>query len=58
MKIRPSKVVIAAIAGLATIIGIWEPVLAERLTVGAPPSLRPALSEILAIEQSVRPCLH
>ena len=38
---------IAIIAGLAAIVGIWEPVQAEPLTVGAPPSLRSALSEIL-----------
>jgi len=35
------------IAGLAAIMGIWAPVQAEPLTVGAPPSLRPALTEIL-----------
>jgi molybdate transport system substrate-binding protein len=36
-----------AIAGLVAVVGIWEPVRAESLTVGAPPSLRPAFSEIL-----------
>ena len=48
MNIRTFKVVIAAaLAGLAALVGTWEPVQAETLTVGAPPSLRPALSEIL-----------
>jgi molybdate transport system substrate-binding protein len=47
MDIRAFKVVVAAIAGLAAIVGTWESVQAEPLTVGAPPSLRPALSEIL-----------
>jgi molybdate transport system substrate-binding protein len=40
-------VVVATIVGLATIVGTWEPVQAEPLAVGAPPSLRPAFSEIL-----------
>jgi molybdate transport system substrate-binding protein len=44
---RTFKILIAALAGLATVVGTWEPVGAEPLTVGAPPSLRPALSEIL-----------
>lgn len=47
MDIRAFMVVIAAIAGLATIVGTCEPVQAEPLTVGAPPTLRPAFSEIL-----------
>jgi molybdate transport system substrate-binding protein len=37
----------AAIAGLAAIVGLCEPSQAEPLSVGAPPSLRPAFSEIL-----------
>ena len=41
------KILIAAIAGLAAVGGAWEPIQAEPLTVGAPPSLRPALSDIL-----------
>ena len=41
------KIVLAAVAGLTAIVGTWEPGQAEPLTVGAPPSLRPALSEIL-----------
>jgi len=41
------KVAIAALIGLAAIVGTWEPGQAEPLTVGAPPSLRPAFSEIL-----------
>src|SRR5215471_11028941 len=40
--IRMFKIVIPALAGLATIVGTWHPVQAEPLTVGAPPSLRPA----------------
>ena len=47
MDIRTFKIVIIAIAGVAAILGIGDPALAESLTVGAPPSLRPALSEIL-----------
>lgn len=47
MDIRRSKAVLAAIAGLAAIMVICAPVQAEPLTVGAPPSLRPALNEIL-----------
>lgn len=47
MDIRTLKVVIAAIGGLAAIVGTWEPAQAEPLTVGAPPSLRPVLNEIL-----------
>lgn len=46
MDIRMFKIEIA-IAGLAAIVGTWEPAQAEPLTVGAPPSLRPAFSEIL-----------
>ena len=47
MNIRTFKLVSAAVAGLAGIAGIWKPAQAETLTVGAPPSLRPAFSEIL-----------
>ena len=47
MNIRKFKVTIPAIIGLAAIIGTWEPGQAEPLTVGAPPSLRPAFSDIL-----------
>jgi len=47
VNIRRFKVVIAAIGGMAAIVGTWEPLQAESLTVGAPPSLRPAFSEIL-----------
>ena len=45
--IRTLKAVIAALGALAAIAVTCEPVLAERLTVGAPPSLRPALTDIL-----------
>ncbi len=45
--IRTFKLVIVAVGGLAAIVGTWEPAQAEPLTVGAPPSLRPALNEIL-----------
>lgn len=41
------KLVNATIAGLVTCIGIWAPVQAEPLLVGAPPSLRPVFHEIL-----------
>ena len=47
MDIRTIRILIAAIAGLAAIVGAWKPVQAELLTVGAPPSLRPAFSDIL-----------
>ena len=47
MNIQTFKVVIATLAGLAAIVGTWHPVEAEPLTVGAPPSLRPAFSDIL-----------
>lgn len=46
MNIRMFKILIATIAG---VFGMWLPVRAESLNVGAPPSLRPALSEILPI---------
>jgi molybdate transport system substrate-binding protein len=38
---------IAALGGLAAIVGLCEPVRAEPLTVGAPPSVRPVFNEIL-----------
>ena len=47
MDIRTSKVVTAGLVGLLTLVVTWLPVQAEFLTVGAPPSLRPAFSEIL-----------
>ncbi len=49
MDIRGLKLrrLIAIIGGLVVIVGIWKPVQAETLTIGAPPSLRPALSDIL-----------
>src|SRR5262250_534564 len=47
VDIRMFKIVIPALAGLAAIVGTWHPVEAEPLTVGAPPSLRPAFSDIL-----------
>lgn len=47
MRIRTSYVVVVLIAGLLAIGAISPPVQAEPLTVGAPPSLRPALTEIL-----------
>lgn len=47
MEIRTSKVVTAGFVGLLAFLGTWEPAWAEFLTVGAPPSLRPAFSEIL-----------
>ena len=47
MDIRTSKLVTATLVGLLAPLATWQPVQAEFLTVGAPPSLRPALSEIL-----------
>jgi molybdate transport system substrate-binding protein len=47
VDIRTSKVVTAGLVGLLTLVVTWLPVQAEFLTVGAPPSLRPAFSEIL-----------
>lgn len=47
MYVRALKTVIAALGGLAAIAVTFEPVLAEPLTVGAPPSLRPAFTDIL-----------
>jgi molybdate transport system substrate-binding protein len=44
---RTSRAVIAAIAGVTAVTWFWLPVHAESLTIGAPPSLRPAFSEIL-----------
>jgi molybdate transport system substrate-binding protein len=44
---RAFKIAIAALAGLTAIVGTWNPAQAETLTVGAPPSLRPAFSEIM-----------
>ncbi|HSF09584.1 MAG TPA: molybdate ABC transporter substrate-binding protein [Nitrospirales bacterium] len=49
MVIAGLKILIAAIAGLAAMVGTWEPVQAEPLTVGAPPSLRPAFNDILPL---------
>ena len=47
MDIWKFKLVTAAIGGLAAIFWACKPVQAEPLTVGAPPSLRPAFNEIL-----------
>lgn len=47
MDVRIFTALIASMAGLAAIVGTWNPVQAESLTVGAPPSFRAALSEIL-----------
>ena len=41
------RILIATIAGMAIIVGVSKPVQAEPLTIGAPHSLRPALSDIL-----------
>ena len=50
-----TKLVIAAVVGLAAIVGMCEPIQAEPLTVGAPPSLRAALQEIVPLfEQEYR----
>jgi ABC-type molybdate transport system substrate-binding protein len=59
VDIRTLKVVIATLTGLAAIIGIWEPIKAETLTVGAPTSLRAAFNEILPIfEQEYRAAVN
>lgn len=46
-----TKLVIAAFAALAFIVGFAHPLRAEPLTVGAPPSLRAAFDEILPMFQ-------
>ena len=47
MDIRALTVLIAAVGGFAAIVGLSGPAQAESLTVGAPPSLRTTLNEIL-----------
>ena len=47
MDIRTIKTVIVTVAGLAAIVGTWEPAQAETLTVGAPPTIMPVFSEIV-----------
>src|SRR5689334_16010998 len=47
VDIRKSTMLIAAAAAVALLAGTGTQVSAESLTVGAPPSLRPAFSEIL-----------
>jgi molybdate transport system substrate-binding protein len=47
VDIRTFKIVIAALAWLAAMLAICNPIKAEPLTVGAPPSLRGAFNEIL-----------
>lgn len=49
VDIRTFKVVITVLVGLAAIVGTWAPLQAEPLTVGAPPSLRAAFSDILPL---------
>ncbi len=50
-----TKLVIAVVVGLAAIVGMCEPIQAEALAVGAPPSLRAALQEIVPLfEQEYR----
>jgi molybdate transport system substrate-binding protein len=59
VDIRTLKLVTASLAALAVIVGIWEPIPAEPLTVGAPPSLRAAFNEILPMfEQEYRATVH
>ncbi|HEY7532920.1 MAG TPA: molybdate ABC transporter substrate-binding protein [Nitrospiraceae bacterium] len=43
------NLVIAALVGLAVMVGTCEPIQAEPLTVGAPPSLRAPFQEILSL---------
>ena len=47
VNIRTLKVVIAMVGGLAALVGNWEPAHAEPLTIGAPPSLRATLDELI-----------
>ena len=47
MDNRTLSILIIAIMGLIVMVGAAKPVGAEPLTIGAPPSLRPALSDIL-----------
>ena len=47
MDIPRFKILVVAFAGIIPIMGLSRPAGAESLTVGAPPSLRPAFSEIL-----------
>jgi len=49
VDIRTFKVVITVLVGLAAIVGTRAPLQAEPLSVGAPPSLRAALSDILPL---------
>jgi len=49
VDVSMTKLVIAALVGLAGIVGMCEPIQAEPLTVGAPPSLRAALQEIVPL---------
>ena len=43
------KVLIITSMALTAVVGTWKPIQAESLTVGAPPSLRAALSDILPL---------
>ncbi len=53
------KTVIIIISALAAVVGTGEPIQAETLTVGAPPSLRAALSDILPLfEQEYGAKIH
>jgi len=55
VDVSMTKLVIAALVGLAGIVGMCEPIQAEPLTVGAPPSLRAALQETVQLfEQEYR----
>lgn len=43
------KVLIITIFALTAVVGTWKPIQAESLTVGAPPTLRAAFSDILPL---------
>lgn len=49
MDIRMFKVLIITIMALGVVVGSWKPIQAETLTVGAPPSLKAAFSDILPL---------
>lgn len=49
MDIRTLKLAMAVVGGLAALVGIREPAQADPLTIGAPPSLRATLDEIVPI---------
>ena len=49
MHIRMFNVLIITIIALVAVVGTWKPIHAETLTVGAPPSLKAAFSDIVPL---------